>query len=959
MLQTTHSATVSRLRGRDGELGVLGQHLDRLLSGIGSVVLVEGGAGMGKSRLLSEVGAMARRLSIRVGYGVADPSDIVVQLSVLMEALFEGPSPLLRRAALGNAHASPEQRYWLLQDLEALLEEAALKGPLLICLDDVQWADSGTAAALRTLPSRLATVPIGWVIALRPGQLSPQIRSAVNLLDSHGAAKIALGPLDQSGVAQMAADILGAQPDSDLLKMAERPAGNPFLLVELLSGLREEGLVRVSSERAELVEWRLPHRVSESMRLRLERMSDSARQVATVAAALGRRFSLDDVAAMLNLSPSELLAPVDELVHADLLTESEGRLMFGHDLILEAVRASVPVSVGRSLDRQAASVLLARGALPVEVATQLAQSASPGDEVAVTTLFKAAEALGATDPGVAADLSQRALELAPRRHRLRGPLVAQTALWLHAAGRGEEAKAFADSASHEAFPPEHEAEVRLSIAGMFALSPDVRAEECRHALALPGLPANLRARHLAFLFHCLVTSGRCDEARVILEEVTLAVEGCQDVAARFALELAESGLMYADGDFPAALQMVEAALRTGLRTSDDTRGHLTSQWRCDVLTMMDRLEESLQLSTEGVASAQRDRQGWALSIFETGRGRQLLQMGRLADAAAALEGQLPVDMAAQIVSVLDAAGVVALGRVAMHMGDLGLSRQAREIAEVMLGQRAPSVRRHAAWLLALQEMAAGHGPRAHNWLRTFGDEERLSIVPLFPMDVADEARLVHIALAAQDYELAAHASHSAECRAQRNPQVRSIVAAARHARGLLDHNREDLEGAVVLYEGGARPLAYAAALEDLGAATIDAGGTREAAEVFGRALELYAQAGAAWDAGRVRGRLRALGVRRRLVAAQRPARGWAALTDSEVAVALLVAQGLTNREAAERLFVSQHTVSGHLRHVFTKLDVNSRVELTRLVAAHDMNEPKFGQLALTHHRLGPGPGSGT
>ena len=381
--------------------------------------------------------------------------------------------------------------------------------------------------------------------------------------------------------------------------------------------------------------------------------------------------------------------------------------------------------------------------------------------------------------------------------------------------------------------------------------------------------------------------------------------------------------------------MVETALRTGLRTSDDTRGHLTYQWRCDLLTMVDRLDESLQMSTEGVASAQRDRQGWALSIFETGRGRQLLQMGRLADAAAALEGQLTVDMAPQIVSVLDAAGVVALGRVAIHMGDPGLSRQAREIAEVMLGQSAPSVRRHAAWLLALQEMATGDAARAHEWLRALGEEERMSIVPLFPMDVADEARLIHIALAAQDDELAAHAADAAQCRAQLNPQIRSIAAAAAHAKGLLDHNRKDLAEAVALYEGGPRPLACAAALEDLGVATVDGGDTDEAVEVFGRALELYAQAGAAWDAGRVRGRLRALGVRRRLVAAQRPGRGWAAMTDSELAVARLVAQGLTNREVAERLFVSQHTVSGHLRHVFAKLDVNSRVELTRLAGVHD------------------------
>jgi len=80
---------------------------------------------MGKSRLLGEVAGMARRMSIRVGSGVADPGDTVVQLSVLMEVLFEGPSPILERTALGDAHSSPELRYWLLQDLEALLERAA------------------------------------------------------------------------------------------------------------------------------------------------------------------------------------------------------------------------------------------------------------------------------------------------------------------------------------------------------------------------------------------------------------------------------------------------------------------------------------------------------------------------------------------------------------------------------------------------------------------------------------------------------------------------------------------------------------------------------------------------------------------------------------------------------------------------------------------------------------------
>jgi hypothetical protein len=130
--------------------------------------------------------------------------------------------------------------------------------------------------------------------------------------------------------------------------------------------------------------------------------------------------------------------------------------------------------------------------LPVEVAIQLAASAAPGDEVAVTTLLTAAEALATTDPGASADLSRRALELAPERHPLRGPLVVQASMSLHAAGRIEEAKAFADNAMREILPVAQEADVRLGIAGMWLVSPDVRVHAGQEALKLVGLPEHLR-----------------------------------------------------------------------------------------------------------------------------------------------------------------------------------------------------------------------------------------------------------------------------------------------------------------------------------------------------------------------------------------------------------------------------------------------------------------------------------
>jgi DNA-binding CsgD family transcriptional regulator len=927
--------TAQPVRGRDGQLLALAEQLDRVLSGVGTVVIVEGGAGMGKSRLIEEVITMARRLSIKVGTGLADPGDTIVQLSVLMEALFGGRSPLLDRAALPDAHSSPEQRYWLLQDVEALLERASLENPLLICLDDAQWADSGTAAALHLLPGRLAALPIAWIIALRPGQGLRPVRGALEFLERNGAEKLVLPPLNQSGVAQVAADILGAAPGTELLRMAERAGGSPYLLVELFSGLREEELIRVQGNRAELVAPRLPRRVSDSMRGRLDRMSAQGREAGQVAASLGRRFSLVDLAATVNVSPTALLRSVEELINSDLLVERDGKLAFSHDLTREAVRASLPVSVRRALDRQAATVLLAGGALPVEVATQLAASAEPGDEMAIATLYEAANALGASDPDAAADLSQRALELAPRTHHLRGPLVARTAVWLHAAGSVDEARAFADTALRQVLPAREESEVHISVASMFALSPDVRAEASRTALALPDLPPDVRARHLALLFHNLTNAGRIGDARAILGAATSASQSAQDNAGQFVLELAQSGLTYADGRFDRALELVESALRTGLNVSDETRYQLTLQWRCDVLMMLDRLDESLQMYTENIISAQHHRQGWALSVFETGRGRQLLQMGRLSDAAAAFEERFTVDTAHQVVSVLDAAGVGAMGRVAIHTGDRGLAQQAARIAQVMVEQSAPAVRRHGAWLLALQAMADGDAQRAHQWLGAFGEDQRTGILPVFPMQVADEAFMLHIALATQDHDLAASAAAAAEHRSLLNPDVRSVAAAAAHAQGLFNHSHEHLDEAVRLYDGGSRPLALALALEDLGALNVEVGQPTRGVDAFGRALELYALAGAAFDASRVRGRLRALGVRRRLVSTPRPGKGWNAMTDSELSVARLVAQGFTNREVAERLFVSHHTVSSHLRHVFDKLEINSRVELTRLAGVYD------------------------
>src|SRR6185437_14882635 len=144
--------------------------------------------------------------------------------------------------------------------------------------------------------------------------------------------------------------------------------------------------------------------------------------------------------------------------------------------------------------------------------------------------------------------------------------------------------------------------------------------------------------------------------------------------------------------------------------------------------------------------------------------------GRLADAGAILEGQFGPDTGDRFYGALDAAGIVALGRVALHQGNGRLQQRTAELANGLLEDATPNFRRQAAWLLALQAMADGDPHAAHNWLCVLGDDQRTAILPLFPVDVTDETPLVRIALAVGDRELAETAVARAHERAARNPR---------------------------------------------------------------------------------------------------------------------------------------------------------------------------------------------
>ena len=907
---------LSAIRGRDAELELLSARFAAAVAGAAAIVLVEGAPGIGKSLLLAAACARARAAGLDVHAAQAEPEEQLLPVV---------PTALLLAAISGTAPAGP-LRTWPVAEAEAQLERRAVRAPLLVCLDDVQWADPTTIHALGVLPERLADLPIVWLIASRPDP-SGRLEGMRARLAARGADQLTLRGLAPEHVAQVAADVLSAPPAPALLELAQQAGGSPFLLVELLRALGDEDLVAVRDGRTELRRAVLPARVRETMRERLARLTPEGRRAAGVASVLGRRFPFEQLAAMLGASAAVALGPVDELLRSDLLEASEdGRYGFRHDLVREAVRETLPAPVRKQLQREAVDVLLAAGASPLEVAAQLARSAEPGDRVAAETLLVAARTLAESDPAAGAALALRGLELVAPGDPLRGPLVSVVVLLLHHAGRAEEGRRFAGGAL-ATLPAEQQADVGLRIASMFSISADERAAAGRRALALDGVSDTIRARHLARLVGNLAGAGRWEEAEVVAGDARATAVAREDGVTAATLAWTLPLLDYATGHYLRAAGRLAARPAAG----DASEDRAIALVRNKVAAVVDSPGASLEGSEPELLAAQRDGARWAAQMWERERSLHLLQSGRLADAGAALEALHTPDETAPIGNGIDAAGLATLGRIALHQGE---GRQAAAIVEAArphLAATVPDHRRHAAWLTALHALAQGDAAAAVAILATVEQPLTARVLPTFPTDLGDPVWLVRIGLAAGDAALAASAVELAELRALRNPGLRSVAAHAAHARGLLEADPAALAVAAAELGAAGRRLPQALALEDAGVAWGERGERDAAVGALGEALERCAAMGAAGDAARVRERLRAHGVRRRL-APPRPRSGWEALTDAERSVARLVAEGLTNREVADRLVVSPHTVSTHLRRAFAKLSINSRADLARSAA---------------------------
>jgi DNA-binding NarL/FixJ family response regulator len=433
------------------------------------------------------------------------------------------------------------------------------------------------------------------------------------------------------------------------------------------------------------------------------------------------------------------------------------------------------------------------------------------------------------------------------------------------------------------------------------------AVACQHADEMWDGRGEQAEHAFAHAFRIVANSGRPFELAMIgyLRVLNGTLRGrMADV-----LEYAEAGL--------AAARRLERPRTSGIHEMLVTTALAANGRFNDALAML----RTALAATEAAGRTYFVVQGhWLRAFF-------LLARGDLEDART--EAQTEAAMAEELgYGTHSSRGLAILAETALRQGD----DQATRAAFARFGPAEARAMPDKVWATALQADSRG-------------DESAIAqaLGPLrapldrgcFAISITQHHRLpqlTHMAIRAGEPDAASAFVRAAETLARQNPHVSSFLAAGAHARGLIEGNQELLRHAVEKAASSEATLLEAAAREDLGRVLSNAPDKREAIGQLDAAYEIYLHAGAHRDTARVRGALRALGIRKRRSSVARPKQGWGSLTRSEAAVVELVAHGMTNRQAANELFLSPATINTHLVHAFTKLGIRSRVELARIAA---------------------------
>jgi DNA-binding CsgD family transcriptional regulator/tetratricopeptide (TPR) repeat protein len=869
---------------------------------------------MGKSLLLREAAHEGARQGFSLAAGAGDRLGGQLPLFALRMAV----------GLAGDENASePGAVSAQIGRIRERLAHRADTAPVLVTLDDLQWANEATLLALQVLPRELARYPIAWILARSATSRDDDTGLLFTALEREGAFRAGLRCLDTRVVTAMLADAFGAPPDDDLLGLAAGAGGNPSLLSHLIDGLREDQAVRVADGRACLTSARLPRRISCVVRQWFN-VSEDTRRLLETTAVLGGEFQLSDVAEVMGTAPPTLRPGIEEALEAGIIVADDDTFSFRHPLLARAAAESVPQPVRRVLHREFGEILLSREGSAAEAARHLMSGAAPGDPASLTSLDIGVARILHRSPRTAADLALRAMKCTGPADQAATARVVAAVESLAAAGRPRQAARIAHERLAQPIAVGLEARLRCALASALSMNGQAGDAAAQADKVLSSRdPHGMRDDALGVWLQAV--TARHDERTSPIAAGLLASPDEHAGHVVVAAGTARAMLKWDEGRTAEALELLREAARRSNGVSPDARRSQPLLVLAARLIDLRRLDEAGSLLQAAGDSGPDD--GLAGLIVSLLRIRLHLARGRLDDVGTAAKAVLD---AAESAGAGAYASVVRslLASVALRLGRVDEAKR-HIAARTVLPPHAAAVYAPAETCLAPVQLAeASEGPftAIGQILELCADPPALRRV--FLGDPGLPVWLVRTALAGGERRLATRIAAAVETLSA--PETPAMGAAAAHARGLLANDKDSLAQAAVDH---ADPWARASAAEDLAVLHVGAAARDKAVDRLNEALEGYGKTGATADLARVRARLRGLGIRRRHweTSPGRPVDGWESLTDTERAVAELVAQGLTNQRAADRMYISTHTVAHHLRQAFRKLRIGSRVELARIV----------------------------
>jgi DNA-binding CsgD family transcriptional regulator/tetratricopeptide (TPR) repeat protein len=926
------------LVGRDSEMTLLTGLVKEAARGRGGSVLIEGEPGIGKSTLVRVAVEQAPETGCQVFWGCGDELSQALPLLPFLDGLLvREPGANPRRNAIvqllrgeTTADRGTDVPAMLAEQLLALVAEQCAIRPVILVVDDLQWADPASIALWGRLARSARQVPLLLVGMMRP---VPQREDLLALRRvAAEAARLELTGLTEAAVADLVAALAGGRPDDDLLRLAEGAAGNPLYVTELVAALaRGSGLTLTEAGAAELTGGSAPGSLSAAIADRLGFVAGPVRDILRAAALLGVEFAVRDLATVLGCSVPDLTPAVDEACAAGVLAESGHGLGFRHPLIRAALYDDMPTPLRAAWHRDAGRALAESGASADRVARQLLRatdgrgdSIEPIDEWMLDWLARAADPLVGQAPGVAAELLTRAVASSPAGTARHSWLASRLADALYRIGDRAGAERIANGALEYATETDVLVDLHWTLAQcrmLAGLSAESLATLDR-ALASPGISARYRARLLVLAARTHCNIGEMEKAgQVATDALAAATEAADNWAMGWALHVLTI-VTAEQGHVTDSLPLFDRALAVTQADPALTDLRLLLQLNKAVtLGNLDRYKEAL--ATAAQARYLADQVGTAMRLTQAHDvlGQLLFETGRW-DEALAEVGILPEDRKEPAVACCDL-GIAAV--IGFHRGETGVARR-------QLAAAGPHAKRIGHRLVvpltlarSLDREQDGALPEALAVLTDAFDGNSEELEEIEDL-LADTVRL---AIETGDLSAAQALTGRATALAAES-EVPNRQANALYCRGLLDQDASRLLAAAQRYDDAGRPLLRAMALEAAAGYFVDADDRAEARDAFTQAVEVYTTLGAAADISRLQATFRAHGIRRGPHAKHRRARsGWDSLTATEIKIAAFVEEGLSNPEIAAKLLLSRRTVATHVSHILKKLDVNSRIDIAR------------------------------